>query len=55
MFREDTPANLLNDVVAGGFVEHNDDEPVVTEKGLDEKNRLCTLAGLNIRYKSETA
>ena len=22
-------------------------------KGLDEKNRLCTLAGLNIKYSSE--
>ena len=26
---------------------------MVFEKGLDEKNRLCTLAGLNIKYKSE--
>ena len=25
----------------------------ITEKGLDEKNRLCTLAGLNIKYASE--
>ena len=25
----------------------------LTEKGLDEKNRLCTLAGLNIKYQSE--
>ncbi len=26
----------------------------LTEKGLDEKNRLCTLAGLNIKYLSES-
>jgi len=25
----------------------------LTPKGLDEKNRLCTLAGLNIKYISE--
>ena len=25
----------------------------LTERGLDEKNRLCTLAGLNIKYLSE--
>ena len=24
-----------------------------TEKGIDEKNRLSTLAGLNIKYQSE--
>ena len=53
MFNEDTPERLLNDVVAGGYVEKSGDQTKVTEKGLDEKNRLCTLAGLNIKYKSE--
>ena len=54
MFKEETPPKLLDDVVAGGYVKKNGDESVVTEKGLDEKNRLCTLAGLNIKYQSET-
>ena len=54
MFKEETPPKLLDDVVAGGFVKKNGDESVVSEKGLDEKNRLCTLAGLNIKYQSET-
>ena len=48
------PVLLLDDVVAGGYVKKNGDEAVVTEKGLDEKSRLCTLAGVNIKYQSET-
>ena len=53
MFNEDTPDTYLSDVVAEGYVDKAGDQPTVTEKGLDEKNRLCTLAGLNIKYKSE--
>ena len=53
MFKEDTPDTYLSDVVAEGYVDKSGDQPTVTEKGLDEKNRLCTLAGLNIKYKSE--
>lgn len=54
MFNEDTPKDLLNQVVFDGFVEENGEATAITAKGLDEKNRLCTLAGLNIKYKSET-
>lgn len=54
MFNEDTPKNLLTQVVSDGFVEEKNNTAAITAKGLDEKNRLCTLAGLNIKYKSET-
>ena len=54
MFNEDTPDNFLRGVMNSGLVEiTTDGRPVVTEKGLNEKNRLCTLRGLNIRYRSE--
>ena len=53
MFKEETPAELLQDVVALGFVEKVDNTYKLTDKGIDEKNRLCTLSGLNIKYASE--
>ena len=53
MFDEDTPQEHLNEVIEGGFVKKNGQDLSITEKGLDEKNRLCTLAGLNIKYSSE--
>ena len=53
MFDEDTPQEHLNEVIEGGFVKKNGEDLSITEKGLDEKNRLCTLAGLNIKYSSE--
>ena len=53
MFDEDTPQEHLNEVIEGGFVKKNGKDLSITEKGLDEKNRLCTLAGLNIKYSSE--
>ena len=54
MFREETPREAVSEVIKDGFVEKNTDSILqITTKGLDEKNRLCTLAGLNIKYQSE--
>ena len=53
MFKEETPTALLQDVVQLGFVEKVDDTFQLTDKGVDEKNRLCTLSGLNIKYSTE--
>tara|TARA_R100001510_G_C7604326_1_gene169961 strand:- start:135 stop:365 length:231 start_codon:yes stop_codon:yes gene_type:complete len=53
MFEEDVPRCALEDVIDEGFVSENDQKYKLTDKGLDEKNRLCTLAGLNIKYQSE--
>ena len=53
MFKEETPQELLEDVIRHGFVEKVDNSFQLTDKGIDEKNRLCTLSGLNIKYSSE--
>ena len=53
MFKEDVPRCALEEVIEEGFVSESQDDFSLTEKGLDEKNRLCTLAGLNIKYQSE--
>ena len=53
MFKEERPQEVEQELVQEGFVEKNDSDIQLTDKGLDEKNRLCTLAGLNIKYSSE--
>ncbi|QDP49509.1 MAG: hypothetical protein GOVbin3695_38 [Prokaryotic dsDNA virus sp.] len=53
MFKEDVPNNILTDLIQGGYVKLVEKDYVLTDKGKDEKNRLCTLAGLNILYESE--
>ena len=53
MFKEETPTELLEDVIRHGFVEKVDNFFQLTDKGIDEKNRLCTLSGLNIKYSNE--
>jgi len=53
MFKEETPQEHLEEVVSDGFVAKEEEGYAITPKGLDEKNRLCTLAGLNIKYQSE--
>ena len=53
MFKEETPTALLEDAVKLGFVEKVDNTFQLTDKGIDEKNRLCTLSGLNIKYSNE--
>lgn len=53
MCNEDTPKDLVKEVIDQGFVKEEAKGMKLTDKGLDEKNRLCTLAGLNIKYSSE--
>ena len=53
MFKEELPQEVEQQLVPEGFVEKNDSDIQLTDKGIDEKNRLCTLAGLNIKYSSE--
>ena len=44
---------VILSVMANEFVAPKDGSLKLTKKGLDEKNRLCALAGLNIKYASE--
>jgi len=53
MFGDEIPSDLLTTLITDGFIKVNGKSYDLTEKGLDEKNRLCTLAGLNIMYSSE--
>lgn len=53
MFKDSLPSDLLTDLVREGYVVMIDDLHELTDKGKDEKTRLCTLAGLNISYSSE--
>jgi hypothetical protein len=53
MFGDDIPSDLLTALITDGYIKVNGQNYDLTEKGLDEKNRLCTLAGLNIMYSSE--
>ena len=54
MFAEELTEDDLKDVLNDHFVKEDQGQYKITQKGLDEKNRLCTLAGLNIKYQSET-
>ena len=53
MFKDSLPSEILTDLIKNGFVEVKGQDYSLTEKGLSEKNRLCTLSGLNIMYSSE--
>ena len=53
MFKEEVPNEILTDLIQGGYVKLVDKSYELTDRGKDEKNRLCTLAGLNILYQSE--
>ena len=53
MFAEELTEDDLKDVLKDKFVQEKEGQFKITQKGLDEKNRLCTLAGLNIKYQSE--
>lgn len=55
MCNEETPSDLLQGAIEEGFVKQDNECFQLTAKGLDEKNRLCTLAGLNIKYSSENS
>ena len=53
MFNEDAPVDAVAEIIQDGYVEKDGERLKLTAKGNDERNRLSTLAGLNIRYKSE--
>ena len=53
MFKEELPETALVQILKDGFIQKDGDDFILTDKGIDEKNRLCTLAGLNIKYQSE--
>jgi len=53
MFGDNIPSENLTDLIKQGYIEVVGQEYKLTNKGLDEKNRLCTLCGLNIMYSSE--
>ena len=54
MAEEDVPDDFIQKVLIDGFVSIDlNGRPALTDLGIDEKNRLCTLAGLNIKYLSE--
>jgi len=53
MFKDHIPDENLRELIDQDFVKLQNNEYVLTPRGLDEKNRLCTLAGLNIVYASE--
>lgn len=53
MFNEEAPSEVIDEIIKQGYVQRNGDALTLTEKGNDERNRLSTLAGLNIKYRSE--
>ena len=53
MFGDDIPSDLLTNLITEGYIKVEGQKYNLTDKGLDEKNRLCTLAGHNIMYSSE--
>ena len=53
MLNDEIPQSVKNPLINEGFLTNLDGKTVLTPKGLDEKNRLCTLAGLNIKYAFE--
>jgi len=54
MSNEAIPEPYFSNISSMGLIiGTNDGKCKLSEKGLDEKNRLCTLAGLNIKYLSE--
>tara|TARA_R110001592_G_scaffold113550_2_gene312780 strand:- start:16968 stop:17198 length:231 start_codon:yes stop_codon:yes gene_type:complete len=53
MFGDNIPSENLTELIKQGYIEVVSQGYKLTAKGLDEKNRLCTLCGLNIMYSSE--
>lgn len=54
MFQDgELPEGMLKELEEQNFVQLQGVKYELTEKGKDEKTRLCTLAGLNIMYSSE--
>ncbi len=55
MSNDEVPVTLISESIESGYVVPQDGRLRLSDKGIDEKNRLCTLAGLNIKYSSERA
>jgi len=53
MFKDSLSSDILTNLIKDGYIKLRGQDYVLTDKGLDEKNRLCTLSGLNIMYDSE--
>tara|TARA_R110001592_G_C13143342_1_gene747516 strand:+ start:1230 stop:1457 length:228 start_codon:yes stop_codon:yes gene_type:complete len=53
MFGDEIPSDNLTDLIQQGYIKVDGQSYRLTDKGLDEKNRLTTLCGLNIKYTSE--
>ena len=53
MANDEIDLDLIKGSIEDGFVIYTNGRLKLSEDGLSEKNRLCTLAGLNIKYKSE--
>ena len=53
MFGDSMPSEVLTELIKEGYVEIVEDKALLSQKGMGEKRRLCTLAGLNIAYSSE--
>jgi predicted transcriptional regulator len=53
MFNDSLSEEILDSLTNEGYIKLEDSKYVLTDKGLDEKQRLCTLSGLNIMYSSE--
>jgi hypothetical protein len=53
MFGDEIPSDNLTDLIQHGYIKVDGQSYRLTDKGLDEKNRLTTLCGLNIKYTSE--
>ena len=53
MFNDEVPSEIVNKLIQEEYLEVDGNYFKLTEKGMDEKNRLCTLAGLNITYTNE--
>ena len=53
MFSEELTEEDIEEVIDQGLVEKVHVNFLITEAGLSETTRICTLAGLNIRYQSE--
>ena len=52
-FNNELPQQVTNELVEEGFVKTDNGNTSLTEKGLDERKRLTTLAGLNITYQGK--
>tara|TARA_B100000424_G_scaffold102868_1_gene77437 strand:+ start:161 stop:409 length:249 start_codon:yes stop_codon:yes gene_type:complete len=53
VFNEKIPQEYIDRAVSEGFVLRDDDGYFLTKKGLSEKNRLCALIGVTLKYVTE--